>query len=91
MNDFEKKIMNEYVYNHARILFNEASKTADEFSDIADIQEVREHEMSIASMYRVNYLALKEYHNALSQYLSKHGISLPDLDTLVSDSSENQN
>jgi len=44
-----------------------------------------DHEMSTASMYRIIYLTLKEYHNSLSQHLSEHGISLPDLDTLVSD------
>jgi len=85
MNDFENKIMNEYVKNHALALLREAAKTAANCSDIADVQLVREHEMLIASMYRVMYLSLKEYHNSLSQRLAEHGISLPDLDTLVSE------
>lgn len=89
MNDFENKIMNEYGTNHALDLMREVANTASKYSDVADVQQVREREMEIASMYRVMYLALKEYHNALSQNLAKHGISLPDLDALVSDSPKN--
>lgn len=89
MNDFENKIMNEYSTNHALDLMREAANTASKFSDVADVQQIREHEMEIASMYRVMYLSLKEYHNALSRSLSEHGISLPDLDNLVSDSPKN--
>ena len=91
MNEFEKKIMNEYAKNHALALMRETYETAADFADIADFQQVQKQEMSIASMYRVIYLALKEYHNALSQHLSEHGISLPDLDTLVSDFPKHQN
>ena len=91
MNDFENKIMNEYVKNHALDLMHKSADTAAKFSDAADVvQQAQEHEMTIASMYRVIYLALKEYHNALSRNLLKRGISLPDLDSLVSDFPKNQ-
>lgn len=84
MNDFENKIMNEYAVNHALDLMREVANKTANYSDVADVQQVREHEIAIASMYRVMYLALKEYHNALSRNLSEYGISLPDLDSLVS-------
>ncbi len=90
MNDFENKIMNEYGKNHALSLVREAAKTASDNSDIADVQQVLENEMTIASMYRIMYLALKEYHNSLSRNLAEHGILLPDLDTFVSDAVPHQ-
>ncbi len=89
MNDFENKIMNEYVKNHALDLMRKSADTVAKSSNVADVQQ-QEHEMAIASMYRVIYLALKEYHNALSRHLLKYKISLPDLDSLVSDLSKNQ-
>ena len=85
MNDFEKRIMAEYIRNHALSLSRESAERAMEFADIADFAQVRDQEMSVATMYRVVYLAVKEYHDALSQHLSAHGIVLPDFDTLVSD------
>ena len=53
-------------------------------NDFVDPEQLRKHEMSIAAMHRYVYLAVKEYHNSLSRFLSEHGIALPDLDTLVS-------
>lgn len=91
MNDFENKIMKEYTTNHALSLLRESTDLAAKLGDVADPQQVRDHEMEIASMYRIMYLSLKEYHNVLSHILLEHGISLPDLDTLVSDSSKTQN
>lgn len=84
MNDFERKITNEYIKNHATSLIREAEKVAQESMGIADPQLLREHELSISAMHRFVYLAVKEYHNSLSQLLMEHGISLPDFDTLVS-------
>ncbi len=91
MNYFENKIMKEYTANHALSLLRESAALAAKFDDVADPQQVRDHEMAIASMYRVMYLSLREYHNALSHILLEHGISLPDLDTLISDSSKDHN
>ncbi len=91
MNDFENKIMNEYMTNHALSLLRESADLAAKFDDVADPQQLCDHEMALASMYRIMYLSLREYHNSLSHILLEHGISLPDLDTLVSDSSKAQN
>lgn len=85
MNDFEKRIMTEFVEHHSISLMRESAETASEFADVADPALVRDHEMSVATMYRVVYLAVREYHNALSQHLAANGIALPDLDTLISD------
>lgn len=85
MNNFEKKISNEYIKNHSLSLMQEADQLANEFRDVIDPQLLREHEMSVSAMHRFVYLALKEYHNSLSRNLAEHEIPLPDFDTLVAD------
>lgn len=45
----------------------------------------REIQFNDEKLYRLLYIAVKEYHNCLSQYLEKSGVKLPDLDTLVAD------
>ena len=91
MNAFEQKITAEYTQNHSVSLFQDAMKTAEEFSSVADPAQTFEREMGIASRNRFVYLALREYHAALSRYLAESGIVLPDLDTLIAESAPASN
>lgn len=58
---------------------------ANDFADVEDPAKVYEHQIAISAQHRFVSLALREYHCILSQYLSKHGITLPDLESLISE------
>ncbi len=90
MNDFEEKITEEYVKNHALSLIREINKKTKDLTDEDNLDLIREREISNSAMHRFVYLALKEYHNALSQILRESNISLPDFDTLVADEPADQ-
>lgn len=91
MNNFERKVMDEYVKCHAVPLLQKAEHIAQQYSDVTDPKLLREHELSISSRNRFVYLALKEYHNSLAHILAEHDILLPDFDTLVSGEEPHQN
>ena len=85
LKEFESKVSTEYIRNHSMQLMKETLTLAEDLSDIADPAGTYEHEIAVLSQYRFVSLALKEYHSILSQYLSKHGITLPDLESLLSE------
>lgn len=86
LKEFENKVTKEYVTNHSLQLMKETLALAKDFSDVEDPALVYEHQISISAQHRFVSLALLEYHALLSRYLSKHGIDVPDLDTLISES-----
>lgn len=83
MNKFEQRIVREYS-KCVIDLVKDATQTAADFSDVTSPAAVYQNEMQIAAMYRVTFLAVKEYHQILSQHLASKGIVLPDFDELVS-------
>ena len=82
---FEDKITREYVTYHSLQLMKDTISLAKDFADVEDHSKVYEHQNSITAQHRIVSLALREYHDILSQYLSKHGITLPDLESLISE------
>lgn len=84
VNDFERKIADEYVMHHAVPLLHETAELSKLMEDVADPAQFLEQQMSIASINRFVYIALRAYHDSLAHNLLERGISLPDFDTLVS-------
>ncbi len=87
-NDFERKVAEEYIKNHAVSLLKQSYEQLNEYRDDClemnvDPENFRQQQLSDARLYRLLYIAVKEYHNCLSHYLKEHQIALPDLDTLV--------
>ncbi len=82
---FEDKITREYVTYHSLQLMKDTISLAKDFADVEDPAKVYEHQIAISAQHRFVSLALREYHDILSQYLSKHGITLPDLESLISE------
>lgn len=82
---FEDKVTSEYVTHHSLQLMKDTISLANDFADVEDPAKVYEHQIAISAQHRFDSLALREYHCILSQYLSKHGITLPDLESLISE------
>lgn len=82
---FEDKVTSEYVAHHSLQLMRDTIALANDFTDVEDPAKVYEQQIAISSQHRFVSLALREYHGILSQYLSKHGIILPDLESLISE------
>ena len=84
MNDFEKRILAEYEQNHHFSVDQEVIESVLASSDKDDREKLMKKEAAVATMLRLLYIALEEYHTNLSQYLMECGVSLPDFDTLLS-------
>lgn len=89
MNDFENRVMDEFVKKHSMRILSDLTKKYDELSENGHFdskeqeEELKRNDIANAMMHRFVYLALKEYHNCLSRTLAESGISLPAFDTVV--------
>ena len=93
---FEDKVTSEYVTHHSLQLMKDTISLAVStyrqplrsptiLQMLKTPAKVYEHQIAISAQHRFVSLALREYHCILSQYLSKHGITLPDLESLISE------
>ena len=94
-NDFEEKISNEFVKNHLISVLKHSNDLFNEFKDTCieegiDPENIRKIQFDDAKLYRLLYIAVQEYHNCLSRYLKKSGITLPDLDSLFAYTEDHQ-
>lgn len=82
---FEDKVTSEYVTHHSLQLMKDTIRSPTILQMLKTPAKVYEHQIAISAQHRFVSLALREYHCILSQYLSKHGITLPDLESLISE------
>lgn len=88
LNEFEKKIQDEYMKNHVLGFVEEATEMKLDLQNNVAIGEKEAQQaygihMQNSMLYRITYLALKSYHQALSEHLAEQNIVLPDIEELL--------
>lgn len=94
-NNFEEKVRSEFTKNHLTSVFKHSYDLLNECNDLCieegvEPESFRKIQFDDAKLYRLLYIAVQEYHNCLSHYLKKSGISLPDLDSLFACAEDHQ-